>query len=164
MGFPSRFRQVGMRIWQHPTMQVTSRLKRRFVSATTIAQSYSPSLEQTVRFPLARLDDLALQAEADRIAVRDLIGRMGPADAVLSDAHGPVWNAVAPNLVLDFLRAYRVDEGGARSISPILLAAYIERLNGTNELIRWTVAVRGRVNEDPVLQRADWGRDSGSIR
>lgn len=33
--------QVGMRIWQHPAMQVTSPLKRRFASTTTIAQSYS---------------------------------------------------------------------------------------------------------------------------
>lgn len=149
--------QVGMRIWQHPTMQVTSRLKRRFVSSTTIAQSYSLSLEQTVKFPLGRLDDLAVQAEANRIAVRDLVVRMGAADAALSDTHGPIWSAVAPDFILDFLRAYRVDDGGARSISPALLAAYIERLNGTDELMRWTVAVRGRVNEDPVLRRADWG-------
>ncbi len=58
-----------MRIWQHPTMQVTSPLKRRFASSTTIAQSYSLALEQTFKFPLRRLADLAVQAEVNRLAV-----------------------------------------------------------------------------------------------
>ena len=46
--------QVGMRIWQHPTMQVTSPLKRRFASSTTISQTYSLGIEQTFKFPLTR--------------------------------------------------------------------------------------------------------------
>lgn len=72
--------EVGMRIWQHPTMQVTSPLKRRFASSTTIAQSYSLALEQTFKFPLHRLDDLAVQAESNRLAVQDFVSRLNPPD------------------------------------------------------------------------------------
>ena len=39
-------------------MQVTSALKRRFASSTTIAQSYSCDLQQTFKFPLRRLEDV----------------------------------------------------------------------------------------------------------
>ena len=80
--------QVGMRIWQHPTMQVTSPLKRRFASSTTIAQSYSMALEQTFKFPLRRLDNLALQAEANRLEVRSLVGRLGLLIRVVPMAKG----------------------------------------------------------------------------
>src|SRR5574341_245346 len=69
--------QVGMRIWQHPAMQVTSPLKRRFASSTTIAQSYALNLEQTFKFPLRRPDDLAVQCEANRLAVIDLLRQLG---------------------------------------------------------------------------------------
>src|SRR5258708_37424630 len=66
--------QVGMRIWQHPTMQVTSPLKRRFASSTTIAQSYSFALEQTFKFPLRPPNDLAAQAEENKLAGGDFVG------------------------------------------------------------------------------------------
>lgn len=148
--------QVGMRIWQHPTMQVTSPLKRRFASSTTIAQSYSLSLEQTIKFPLRRLDDLALQAEANRLTVGDFAAQLGPSDEKLSDSKGPVWTDVTPHHVLEFLRAYRVDETG-RNISLPLICAYIERLNAVNELVHWTVAVRGLKTTNARLGTADWG-------
>src|SRR5437588_9266847 len=95
--------QVGMRIWQHPTMQVTSPLKRRFASSTTIAQDYSFALEQTFKFPLRRLGDLALQAEANRLAVRDFLARLVP------NGGGLVWRRVDVEYVLGFLQNYRVD-------------------------------------------------------
>lgn len=149
-------RQVGMRIWQHPTMQVTSRLKRRFASSTTIAQSYSLSLQQTFKFPLRRLDDLAVQAEANRLAVRDLVTKLGAPEMKDPDADkGPVWKNIDASVVVDFLRNYRVDEE-ARSISIPLICAYIEKLNANEELKKWTVAVRGRESRDPVLGDADW--------
>lgn len=149
-------RQVGMRIWQHPTMQVTSPLKRRFASSTTIAQSYSLTLQQTFKFPLRRLDDLAVQAEANRLAVRDLVARLGAPAADDPDADvGPVWKGIEAPAVLDFLRSYRVDDE-TRSISLPLMCAYIERLNEGGELVRWTVAVRGRKTHDRALGHADW--------
>lgn len=154
--------QVGMRIWQHPTMQVTSPLKRRFASSTTIAQSYSMALEQTFKFPLRRLENLAVQAEANRLAVRDLVSRMGTVDTMRTDAKGPVWTGVPVDSVLEFLRNYRVDDE-SRSISLPLICAYIERLKETGELTNWTIAVRGRETREPALGAADWGLPSGTV-
>jgi Z1 domain len=154
--------QVGMRIWQHPTMQVTSPLKRRFASSTTIAQSYALGLEQTFKFPLRRLDELAVQAEANRLAVCDFAARLGPLDERLSDTKGPVWTGVLPEEILRFFRAYRVDET-VRSVSLSLICAYIERLNQANELVRWIVAVRGLKTVNAKLGRADWSLPTGRV-
>jgi hypothetical protein len=148
--------QVGMRIWQHPAMQVTSPLKRRFASTTAIAQSYSLALEQTFKFPLRRLEDLAVQEEANRLEVRSLLAQLGEPDAEHSDYKGPVWTNVDVERVLDFLQRYRVDDE-SRSISLPLIRAYIERLRDAGELTRWTVAVRGRETRDADLGEADWG-------
>lgn len=154
--------QVGMRIWQHPTMQVTSPLKRRFASSTTIAQSYSLALEQTFKFPLRRLENLAVQAEANRLAVRDLAARLGAPDAQHTDGKGPVWTGVSVDRVLEFLRSYRVDDE-SRSISLPLICAYIERLRDAGELTNWTVAVRGRESHDATLGQADWALPGGLV-
>jgi hypothetical protein len=154
--------QVGMRIAEHPTMQVTSRLKRRFASSTTIAQSYSLALEQTFKFPLRRLENLAVQAEANLLAVRDLAGALGTPDARYSDGKGPVWTGVSVERVLGFLRTYRVDDE-TRSISLPLICAYIERVRDAGELLNWTVAVRGRESRDATLGTADWALPSGLV-
>jgi hypothetical protein len=147
-------RQVGMRIWQHPAMQVTSPLKRRFASTTAIAQSYSSALEQTFKFPLRRLEDLAVQAEANRLEVRSFLAQLGTPDSGHSDSR-PVWTNVDVERVLEFLRQYRVDEE-SRSISLPLIRAYIERLRDAGELTQWTVSVRGRESRDSDLEDADW--------
>lgn len=155
--------EVGMRIWQHPTMQVTSPLKRRFASNTTIAQSYSLALEQTFKFPLRRLEDLAVQAEENRLAVHELVARLGASDSnYLPDAKGPVWTNIGADKILDFLKSYRVDTE-VRSVSPQLIRAYIERLVVAGELTRWTIAVRGRGKTDPQLGTADWGLPTGLV-
>ena len=93
--------EVGMRIWQHPTMQVTAPLKRRFASTTTISQSYSFGLEQTFKFPLRRLDELAVQAEQNCLAVRAFAGRLGPQDPKYTDQKGPVWTNVTADQACD---------------------------------------------------------------
>jgi hypothetical protein len=155
-------REVGTRIWQHPVMQVTSPLKRRFASNTTISQSYRLHLEQTFKFPLMRLEDLALQAEENRSAVRALADRLGPSDRSLTDAKGPVWTAVPAARVLEFLASYRVDER-ARSISVPLISAYIQRLTEAGELLNWTIAVRGREAQDRQLSAADWHLPTGPV-
>lgn len=154
--------EVGMRIWQHPTMQVTSPLKRRFASSTTIAQSFSMGLEQTFKFPLRRLDDLAVQAEANRIAVVDLVAGLPAHSTRFSSAQGPVWIDVDVERVLEFLRNYRLDNE-SRSISLPLIIAYIERLRDAGELTRWTIAVRGLKKRDRVLGEADWGLPTGPV-
>jgi hypothetical protein len=153
-------REVGMRIWQHPTMQVTSPLKRRFASSTVISQSYSLALEQTFKFPLRRPDDLALQAEQNRQAVRAFLNGLGTGD--WSAKEGPSWNGVPATAVLEFLGAYQVDDE-ARSLSLPLIRAYIERQNELGELVQWTVAVRGRMTRSKQLGEADWGLSDGHI-
>lgn len=151
--------QVGMRIWQHPTMQVTSPLKRRFASDTIISQSYSFALEQTFKFPLRRPDDLAVQAEENLLAVREFLADLG---TPRWENKGPVWSGLSPDEILGFLRRYRVDSQ-ARSISPPLICAYIERQVDLGELGSWTVAVRGRENGDRTLGEAAWGVAGGHI-
>lgn len=151
--------QVGMRILQHPTMQVTSPLKRRFASTTTIAQSYSLGIEQTFKFPLSRLDDLAVLAEENLLEVRDFLGSLG---MPLWGNARPVWSGIPADAVLEFLRRYRTD-AQARSISLPLICAYIERQVAQGELVQWTVAVRGRETPDRQLGEASWGVPGGQI-
>lgn len=146
-------RQVGMRIWQHPAMQVTSPLKRRFAAATIISQSYSFTLEQTFKFPLCRLDDLAVQAEINQQAVRELFAGLGEPQW---ESKGPVWSDVSVNSVIEFLQRYTVD-AQARNISLPLICAYIVRQTERGELVRWTVAVRGRASSNQRLGSIDWG-------
>ena len=154
--------QVGMRILQHPTMQVTSRLKRRFATTTTIAQSYSGQLEQTFKFPLRKPDDLAVQAEVNRLTVRSFLGGLGNSDASHSDRKGPVWTGVSPNQILGFFRNYQTDPS-FRNISMDLICSYIERSNQSGELVSWTVAIRGRETRDELLGVADWGIEGREI-
>lgn len=155
-------REVGMRIWQHPAMQVTGPLKRRFATGMTIAQSYSLAIEQTFKFPLRRLNDLATQAEANRLLVRDLAPRLGAPDPDHSDTKGPVWTGVAVDVVLGFLRAFRIDDG-SRSLSLPLICDYVERAMAAGELRRWTIAVRGRDTHDDRLGVADWNLPTGPV-
>jgi hypothetical protein len=151
--------QVGMRIWRHPTMQVTSPLKRRFSSATTISQSYSLALEQTFKYPLRRLDDLAVLAEEDLLATRAFLAELGTPEW---QNKGPAWSDVRPQVIVDFLRSFRLD-AEARSISLPLICAYIERQSALGELARWTVAVRGRESQDSDLGEANWEVTGGNI-
>jgi hypothetical protein len=155
-------REVGTRIWQHPVMQVTSPLKRRFASSTTISQSYSGSLEQTFKFPLRRLESVAAQAEANRLTVQAFVESLGADDSVQTDEKGPVWTSIPVERVLAFLNEYQVDDQ-ARSISIPLIRAYIERLNEGGELVRWTVGVRGRESTDRALGTVDWHLPTGPV-
>lgn len=153
--------QVGMRIWQHPSMQITSPLKRRFASATMIAQSYSCALQQTFKFPLRRLDDLAAQADSNLAAVRTLVSQL-PGAHLRQSKGQPHWVNISPEQVLGFLRSYSADErvGG---ISIPLICAYIERTCDAGELTSWTIAVRCLQTPDTSLGYADWGIPSGRI-
>ncbi|HEX7151424.1 MAG TPA: Z1 domain-containing protein [Thermoanaerobaculia bacterium] len=144
---------VGMRIWSHPTMQVTAPLKRRFAERTELSQSYSGALAQTFKFPLSRLDTLALHAESNRLTIREYIARLGdPA----SNADGRwVWKDVPADIVMSFLRSWQVEDSSGVSLP--LIRAYIERLVGAGELVRWTVAARGLQTRSVELGTAEWG-------
>jgi hypothetical protein len=77
--------QVGIRIWQHPTMQVTSPLKRRFSSSTTISQSFSCSLEQTFKFAFDNISKLKTENESNRKAIIEMVENLAQPDKNLSD-------------------------------------------------------------------------------
>jgi len=154
--------QVGLRIWQHPAMQVTSQLKSRFATTTRISQSYRLSLEQTFKFPLRRLDALSRQEDANLASVRGLFESLGVPDEAYTSQSGPVWTRVSVGIVRDFLGRFRIDDQ-ARSISMPLILSYIERLSSNGELTSWTIGVRGRGQADRVLGTADWHSPTGPI-
>ena len=152
-------RQVGMRIWQHPTMQVTSRVKRRYANPVVITQSYDCQLEQTFKFPLHRLEDLAVQSERNLQTVRSFLNGL-----VLPhwEHRGPVWTEVTYETVLEFLQQFRVDNE-VYSISLPLIRRYIEQQVALGELVRWTVAVRRRESLEARLGEVDWAVPGGHI-
>src|SRR5208337_4608425 len=92
------------------------------------------------------------------LAVREFLTGLG---TPLWDEKGPVWSA-PPDLIIEFLKRYTVDDQ-ARSISPLLICAYIERQVELGELVRWTIAVRGRENQDRTMGEASWGIGGGQI-
>ncbi|SDT30341.1 Z1 domain-containing protein [Pseudomonas cedrina] len=145
--------ELGMRILQHPSMQVTSALKRRTGVATIISQSYSLQLEQTFKFPLQDEARLALICEENRQATKSFLQRLGGSDK--KTKFGPVWSEVSAAEIVKFIRGFSTDIE-VSSFSSELIAAWIERQNLSGDLVSWTVAVRGRDEEDKELGRASW--------
>jgi len=152
--------EVGMRIKTHPTMQVTSRLKRRYASLTTISQSYSEDIQQTFVFPLNRLEDLAYQAEHNLITVKEFLSHLGTPDI---GKQGPIWTEVVAGKIINFLGKYMIDQS-VRNISLPLIISYINKQNSSAELIKWTVAVCGLESTDESLGEVDWGLEGIRIR
>ncbi|MDA8350752.1 MAG: Z1 domain-containing protein [Pseudomonadota bacterium] len=152
--------QLGTRIMQHPAMLVTSRLKQRYATRIVVSQSYSEKVVQTVKFPFRRAADLAVLLEENLLATRAFLQRLGPPAGWPES--GPMWTGISAEAVLGFLQQYRVDEE-ARSISLPLLRRYIEQETGEGQLVRWTVAVKGRAVADKSLGEADWGLTGGVI-
>ncbi len=146
-------RDVGIRILRHPSMQVTSALKRRHAVATQVSQSYSGELEQTFRFPLTDEERLALLCERNRTAVHDFLTQIGA--PVEQTQFGPLWSGVQALSVVQFLRSFDVVPE-ATGLSPELIAAWIEQQNIDGDVTRWDVLVRGRESESPALSAPTW--------
>ncbi len=148
--------ELGPRIWQHPTMQITSAPKSRYANAVTISTSYSFTLEQTFKFPFSRPADLAALADSNQRSVQSFLNSVrGQRNAAHSKGNRPVWTGVDPDRVLEFLRGFQVDPI-SRSISMSLIVKYIERMLEDDELTTWTVAVCGRGKEEKKLGSALW--------
>ena len=148
--------QMGLRILEHPSMQVTSALKRRFSTPVTISQSYSLALEQTFKFPLDSPAQLAVIADANLLAVRDLMARISLQKPTQRTDFGPFWTGIDVEEILSFLKSFRVSDEPSGVNLP-LIRAYIERQTGLQELKSWTVAIRGRKNRSDQLGEVDWG-------
>lgn len=144
---------IGMRILQHPSMQVTSALKRRYTGTTIVSQSYAEELEQTFKFPLHDDANLAVLCEQNRLATSEFLSGLG--ESSRREKFGPLWSDVSASDVVYFLRRFQVDPV-VNSLSPELIAAWIERQNTDGELVNWTVVVRGRDELSPKLRAASW--------
>lgn len=146
-------RDVGVRILRHPSMQVTSVLKRRHAVATQVSQSYSGELEQTFRFPLNDEERLALLCERNRTTVHEFLTEIGaPSEKT---QFGPLWESVQALSVVQLLRAFDVVPEAA-GLSPELIAAWIEQQNIDGDVTHWSVLVRGRESESPALGAPTW--------
>jgi hypothetical protein len=144
---------IGMRILQHPTMQVTAALKRRYTTTTIVNQSYSEQLEQTFKFPFQDDEALAELCEQNRLEVKSFLEKLGKCSD--RSKFGPVWGNVDAKAIVAFLRAFGVDPV-VNSVAPDLIASWIELQNTEGELVNWTVAVRGRDEESEKLGKAKW--------
>lgn len=152
--------QVGLRIWKHPAMQVTSLLKQRHSGTTTIRQSFDLSLEQTFKFPFRSPERLAALSARNLTAVRALTEALGkPA----STGDGLTWHGVPARDVLRFLNEYQQDDA-VRSFSMPLVRRYIEECVADGELGDWIVSIRARKKEDSVLGTVDWGANARIVK
>ena len=153
---------LGLRILDHPSMLVTSALKKRHASTVSVSQTYAGKVVQSFKYPFNRPVELASQADHNLALTRSFLAAAGTPDWL---AEGPIWQGVksAPGqVVLDFLQRFLVDDT-SRLISLPLLSAYVERQLDDGELLRWTVAVKGRKRAEPMLGTANWGVGGGSI-
>ena len=146
--------ELGMRILEHPAMQITSYLKRRYARRMLISQSYSEQLEQTFKFPFDRPLDLAAQQDANASLVNSFLASLGNPKW---EDNRPVWMDVPGRDVLGFLTQFQQDDSPETSgCSLPLIRRYIENQIQVNELNRWTVAVMGRETGNETLGVTVW--------
>ncbi len=160
-------RELGLRILSHPAMLVTSPLKARNAGQITISQTYAAKVVQTFKFPFNRPAILAQHADANLALVRQFLASAGA--PARWESEGPIWTADGGNdrrlpvdAVVDFLQRFSIDEEN-RPLSVPLLCAYIQRQRDQGELLRWTVAVKGRRRFDNSLGEAQWNVPGGRI-
>ena len=155
-------RQVGMRILRHPSMQVTSLLKRRYAREVVMAQSYSGQLVQTFKYPFDRPEELATQQDRNLQATLSLIDQLGKVGEWADQ--GPTWYDVSPNMVKGFLSDLQQSDFPERSgFNRELVVSYISKLNTRNKLTRWTVSIRGLGSPNDDLGETSWKLDGRSI-
>lgn len=146
--------EVGMRIMQHPSMQVTSYLKRRFAHEVVISQSYSGQLEQTFKFPFDTPEVLARYQDENSLLVENFLRKLGKADW---SGGGPVWSEVPGSEIVEFLNGFRQDDSPEKNgCSLPLISQYIRQQTSAGELTEWTVSVCGRDTEKSELGTTMW--------
>ena len=139
--------ELGTRILKHPAMLVTSKLKQRYARTIIVEQSYSNQVLQTIRFPFQKPEALGDLLNSNISATREFISSL---DRPIIENQFLFWQDLSPDQIISYLRNYRVDTS-VRNISIPLIIDYIQHLNEFNELINWTVAIRGRESVDPIL-------------
>jgi hypothetical protein len=143
--------ELGLKIYKHPSMLVTSRLKQRFAQTITINQSYSGHLLQTFRFPFINPTRLLSLLENNLVVTQKFLASLGPPIFV---KNRPQWEDVNAEAIIGFLEKYQID-AGVRNIYLPLVTKYIKFQNDHLELKRWTVIVPGRETLDSALGSID---------
>lgn len=130
----------GAKIRTHNTMMVTARNK--LGSARLIYQNYEGSMFQTTFFLLDDLSWLLDNLNAGVDLVRNL------ENLPLDNSYGltPVWRNVPWQIIDSFLEKYRLYPRGIGDMGAI--RQYIKRQADQEELVRWTVAIRGLNKEN----------------
>jgi len=158
-------KELGMRIWQHPSMQVTSRLKMRFAKSITLSYSYSGTLVQTFKFPFGSPDIFIAQQEQNLRETLNLLSKVGkPTEYEGENPNRPVWKNVSHEFVTEYLSSLNQDgfpENFALDWRDIV--SYIKKHVEQGELIRWTVSIRGRDEPGEGLGVTSWKVDGHSI-
>lgn len=146
--------ELGLRIKEHPTMQITSPLKRRFSRTTILGQSFSGAFQQTFKFPFADLSLLKNISSANKSLTEGFLNDLSDNVRSVEDGRGPTFKRVAKNRIVSFLREFAVYPNGG--FSPELIASYIDKVSESGELEDWTVAVCGRRKGVSRLGTAEW--------
>lgn len=138
-------RDFGLKVQSHPVLMVTSRMKMR--AAKTLMLSFSGQLIETVVFSTNEQ-----KIAQNYKSATDLISRLGPPKNTTGikksrggkthSWQGRIWEGVAFEPVLDFLRAYTTSDSALKARSN-LIADFVASLTREGELRRWTVAVMG---------------------
>ncbi|MBN1157628.1 hypothetical protein JXA85_08465 [Candidatus Woesearchaeota archaeon] len=95
------------------------------------------------------------------LSVKELLSSLGQSSL---GKKGPVWMNVGTEKIIDFLNKFKIDYS-VRNISLPLISSYIKHQTEKGELVRWTVAIRGREARDAKLDlgEVDWGLLTGKI-
>lgn len=132
--------QYGLKVKSHPVLMVTSPLKMK--AGKKLHLSFSGDIVETVSFYVDATLDKNLKAFDKLVAElgspksMPIRSRGGKTD----NWNGAYWDSARASYVSDFLRAY-LTHPDSRKVRSDLLADFVEKLNGSNELTQWTVAV-----------------------
>lgn len=154
--------ELGMRIFKHPSMQVTAPLKRRFAKEIRLSQSYSGQLVQSFKYPFDKPQELAEQQDHNERTLISLINHLGPVGE-WKDSN-PIWTDIDSDIITDFISDFQQSDFPDRSgFNKDLVSSYIKNLNKAGELIRWTVAIRGLEHLDQDLGITNWTVEDNPI-
>ncbi|QLG12191.1 Z1 domain-containing protein [Deinococcus sp. D7000] len=126
--------QFGLRVRTDPNQTMTITAQNKMRSGTPLELSYAATLNEQVTFLTAPEVN-----QSNRALVERLLTSAGAPEraAPLGNA---IWRQVAPDLVADLLRGYRMSRANFRMI-PTALAQYIEARVAGGALTDWTVVL-----------------------
>ncbi|MEM0134538.1 MAG: Z1 domain-containing protein [Thermoplasmatales archaeon] len=153
--------ELGMRIWQHPSMQVTSALKRRHSRDVTLQQSYSGEVEQTFKYPFDQPAELANMTDENLRLLKEFLKDIGEFQLI---GNTPIWHNIPGNTIVKFLGKFRQGESPDKSgCSLSLISSYIMSRINNDELVNWTVGIMGLAHQDPDLGDTLWSAGNNRI-